>query len=409
MEPPAEISNHHASSAENARFAAFAALLEREGFSPTTRACYASDWWTISEYAHRATGRRFRLGVFGPDGFQVQRAELAARGTSVATLNRRLSFLRRYSAFAAAREPALRDVAEGFAAVPFQPLEKRTTKALTHGEEQRLRAAADALGPTDAAIVALLLGAGLRASELAALKRADVVGPHAAPTALRVRGSRAKTVLLGPVAQSRIGGLLASERGRPAEPLFRGRSGAALGEDGIGAAVERAARDAGLEATPRTLRHTFGVRYVSEHRDDLAGLASALGHSSLAAARAYRSEAEAGAPVVSVQRWSTIDEESPAEGIRRRSFLGARIAVARELLAPQTVVKPHVHRAERVTLVLSGRVGFQFGRTRVEAAAGEFVHVPSGTLHGFTVEGEGPALLLHVSARSQRPKSGEGR
>jgi integrase len=393
---PVAASNPNATAAENERFAAFASALERDGFSPITRACYASDWWTVSEHASRASGRKFRLGGFPPDAFALQRAELAARGSSPATLNRRLSFLRRYSAFAAERDPALREIAAGFATLPFQHVEKRTTKALTRGEEERIRAAADAQGEQSGALVALLLGTGLRASEAAALTRADVALDGSGPTALRVRGERSKTVFLGPYARRRVAALIADAARDDDAPLFTGKSGARLGEEGVADVVERAARDAGVEATPRTLRHTFAVRYLSEHQDDLDGLATALGHSGLAAVRAYREEAAAGEPTVDARRWADLDEIAPEPGVRRRMFTASKTTLERDLLAPGTKLGPRAYPSERVTLVLSGRVVFRVGSRRIEAGAGDFVPLPPGTQHALTVGDDAAALLLHV-------------
>jgi integrase/recombinase XerD len=399
-------SNPHATPAENARFAAFAAALERDGFSPITRACYASDWWTVSEHARRASGRRFRLGGFTADDFRLQRAELTAGGTSPATLNRRLSFLRRYAAFAARSEPALASQASAFASLPFQSVERRTTKALTHGEEQRIRAAADADGIRSAAIIALILGTGLRASELAELTRGDVFGPKSAPTALRIRGPRAKTVMLGPFARPRIAQLLAAERGSAAAALFRTKGDVPLGEEGVAGVVERVARQADVEATPRTLRHTFAVRYLSEHRDDVEGLAHALGQTSLAAARAFREEAARAGPSIQVRPWSDLQELTPQPGVRRRSYPGARVRLERELLAPGTEIAREASAVERLTVVLSGRVTLSVGEMRIEAGPGDVAHVPSGTACDLIVGETQPALLLHAEPTPRRSSRG---
>lgn len=396
--------NPHASAAENARFAAFAAALERDGFSPITRACYASDWWTVSEYAHGASGRRFRLQNFAAEDFSLQRAELAARGVSPATLNRRLSFLRRYSAFAAERDSALREIAAGFAAMPFQSVPRRATKVLTADEEKRLRAAADSDGVRTSAIVALILGTGLRAAEVSALTRGDVVGPRGAPTALRVRGDRAKTARLAPLSQARIAKVLASEAGTSSMPLFRGKGDQALGEDGVSGAVERAARAAGVEATPRTLRHTFAVRYLAEHGDDVEGLALALGQSSAAAARAYQDGSVAGVRSVRVRRWDDVEPTFPFHGVRRRRVSASKVALERELLAPGVRLPARSLPAERVTVVLSGQVAFIVGDVRSTAGAGEVVTVPAGVRHELVTVGPRSALLLHAETGVRRSR-----
>ena len=332
----------------------------------------------------------------------MPRSSISTTRFSPATLNRRLSFLRRYASFAAAREPALRETAAGFAALPFQAVARRTTRALAHADEQRLRAAARDLGPQCGAAIAVLLGTGLRAADIAGLSRGDVVGPHATPSALRVRGPRAKTVILGPLAQRGVADLLAAERGGSGDPLFRGSRGAPLGEEGIAALVERAARGAGVGATPRTLRHTFAVRYLSEHRDDLDGLAQALGHVGLAAVRAYRAEAESGGPVVDVRRWADVPEAAPAPGVRRRSFPGSRFVVERDLVAPGTELVFGANGAERMSIVLAGRVQVRCGPARFEAGAGDFVPAPAGAAYRISIVGDRPALLLHVVAAPRR-------
>lgn len=408
-EPPATgAGSSHATAAENARFAAFAESLEKEGFSHATRACYASDWWNVAAESRRSTGRRFRIDRFGPDDFRLQRAHLSALGTAPATLNRRLAFLRRYTAFCAAREPSLRETAEGFAEVPFQPVLRRPTRALTHAQEEKLRTAADALGPVESAVVALLFGTGLRAAEAADLARADVEGPPDAPVSLRVRGPRSKTVVLPPRARERLAAILAGTGGRADDAVFRGRGDRPLGEDGVTAIVERAAREADVEATPRTLRHTFAVRYLSEHRGDVEGLARALGQTSLAAARAYRSEANAGTPAVRAFRWAATEETAPAAGVRRRVVSGARIESERALLAPGTRIPSHAHPEEQMSFVLSGAVTFEVEGAQVAASAGDLVHVPPGVAHAVVVSKERPALLLHVYSPPRRSRDGPG-
>jgi integrase/recombinase XerD len=396
--------NPHASAAENARFAAFSAALERDGFSPITRACYASDWWTVSEYAHGASGGKFRLQNFTAEEFILQRAELAARGTSPATLNRRLSFLRRYSAFAAERDSRLREIAAGFAAMPFQSVPRRITKVLTEDEEKRLRAAADADGLRTSAIVALILGTGLRAAEVSDLTRGDVVGPKGAPTALRVRGERAKTARLAPLSQARIAKVMASDTGTSATPLFRGKGDQALGEDGVADVVERAARAAGVEATPRTLRHTFAVRYLAEHGDDVDGLAQALGQSSAAAARAYQGASVAEIRSVRVRRWQDVEATFPLPGVRSRRISASKVALERELLAPGARVPARSLSTERITVVLSGQVELIVGGSRSTAVAGEVVTVPSGVSHELVAVGPRSALLLHAEPGARRSR-----
>lgn len=396
-----ETRSPHATSAENARFGAFAAHLAADGFSPATRACYASDWWNVAERAHAATGRRFRLDAFGADGFRAQRDELSRLGSAPATLNRRLAFLRRYAAFAAESEPALARVAAEIAEIPFLPLVRRPVRALTHAQEERLRDAADAAGPRESALVALLLGTGLRAGEAAALRRSDVVVAPGPGSLVRVRGPRSKTAVLPPRSRDRLEALLRSAKGRAADPVFVAAGGGALGEEGVADAVERVAAAAGVTATARTLRHTFAVRYLSEHRDDVEGLARALGQKGLAAARAYRAAAGAGPPAARVVRWADAEESAPTAGVSRRVISGALAEAERTVLAAGAALPSHSHPDEQFTFVLRGRCTCESRSGSSELSTGDVLHLPGGEPHSFTA-GPSGAVLLHVFSPPRR-------
>lgn len=400
MDDPA---NPHATPAENARFAAFARRLEADGLSPATRACYASDWWTVSEQVHAATGRRFRLDRFGADDFLLHRAELAARGVSPATLNRRLAFLRRFAAFAAETDAAVAASARSLAEVPYQAVPRRPAPALSREQEQRLADAAESAGALDGAVVRLLLGTGLRASEAAALLRSDVAGPAALPRSVRIRGPRAKTVHLAPRAARALGAHLRGSEGGAADPVFRRRDGGPLGEEGISAIVARAARAAGVEATPRTLRHTFAVRYLSEHGDDVEGLARALGQQSLASARALRGAANAETPRPTRVRWTDLPEDEAAPLVRRRVSRGARAEVERLVFAPGSALPARSVPVEGIVYVLYGRVSVRWGGGAVEVSAGEVLHVPGGVRHEMAALGPRPAGVLVATLPARRP------
>lgn len=405
MDTTASLRNPHAAPAECERFAAFREAIAAEGLSSATLACYASDWMNISEYAHRTSGRRFRADRYAPDDFQLLRADLIARGVSPSTMNRRLAFLRRYLAFAAQRQPAILATASAFAAIPFQAAPRRTTVALTRRQDEALRAAAARLGTSEAAIVTLMLGTGLRAADVAGLLRGDVSGPPGAPESLRVRGERAKTVMLPARTASALATHLAVVPVRADAFVFASKSGGPLGEAGVAAAVARVADAAGVEATPRTLRHTFAVRYLAEHREDVDGLTRALGHVSPGAVRAYREEAASGTPLATVTRWEEIEPEIEG-GVRRRTVTGSQTEIMRTLLSPGGRIERHSHPEEQITTVLSGRVRFAAPGTSVTLVAGSVVRIPPGVSHEFTATGSGSALLLSAFSPARRARDG---
>jgi integrase len=389
--------NPHASPAENERFAAFLHALESEGLSPGTRACYASDWWNVSEDAHEAKGRPFRIDRYRAEDFLAYRAREAARGVSPATLNRRLAFLRRYAGH-------LRLQSAGLDRVPFQPVVRASSRWLSTDEETRLRKAAQSLGSQPSAIVALLLGTGMRASEAANLRRGDVDGPVEAPRSLRVRGPRRKVLLLGPRAAEALAAHLgpASEGARASDPVFLAADGTAASESRIASIVSDTAKAAGVEATPRTLRHTFAVRYLQEHRDDVEGLARALGQSGLAQARAYREEANERPPDARRVRWGEVEVETVSPTVSRRVVRGARIEAIRYVYEPGAEFPSHSHPEEQMTFVLSGRIAFRSGRRTIEAGPGDVVHVPPGVPHAARVVGARRVVTLNVFSPVRR-------
>jgi integrase len=285
--------NPHAAALENERFVAFRSFLESEGLSPVTLTCYASDWWNVSESARRATRRRFRLDRYSADDFLLYRAAETARGVSPATINRRLAFLRRYANFAAKDGDGCRRLAESLSVLPFQAVKPVVANGLSRDAEERIVEAAARIGVVEHALVALLVRTGIRCADALTLLREDVKGSASAPTSVRVHVRSEKTVMLPPRASRAIGALIAAE---PGEPLFRARGRYAMSAAGAAAIIAKCAREAGVEATPRTLRHTFAVRYLAENRDDLDGLAQALGPTSAALIRAWRHEAGAESP-----------------------------------------------------------------------------------------------------------------
>ncbi len=61
---------------------------------------------------------------------------------------------------------------------------------------------------------------------------------------------------------------------------------------------------------------------------------------------------------------------------------------------PGMGVPPHMHQHEDETFhVLAGKVKFMLEGEEMEAEAGDVVHLPRGTKHGFSIIGEAEAIL----------------
>ena len=70
-----------------------------------------------------------------------------------------------------------------------------------------------------------------------------------------------------------------------------------------------------------------------------------------------------------------------------------------EVSCPLNYTTPlHIHYTEDVAVyILQGKLTFFLGNVKKEAVAGSFSYQPSGTPHGFRVEGPAPARILYMT------------
>ena len=175
-----------------------------------------------------------------------------------------------------------------------------------------LRQAAVSRDPDrNVAIVQVLVQTGIRLSECSALTFGDVTLRERSGT-LVVRagkGNKVRSVPLNASAREALAVLVAprleveesvkavaAKWPRPGSdearhPLFESQKGGRLSTSAMGqmlADVVKAAGDLVPEETSaHTLRHTFAHTYLAKHPDDIVGLATLLGHSSLDTTRLY--------------------------------------------------------------------------------------------------------------------------
>jgi site-specific recombinase XerD len=168
------------------------------------------------------------------------------------------------------------------------------------GEKDGRRLLKEVRTARDRAIVGLLLGAGLRVAEVAALDVADLIYAPGGPAVYvrRGKGRRDRTVpierdvarlLRGYLAEScrRWGGrgglFLVQDRGAG----FRG--GGKLSARSIGIMLGHLAERAGLEEkgiSPHALRHTFAIRAL-QRGGNVVAVSKLLGHASIATTQRY--------------------------------------------------------------------------------------------------------------------------
>jgi integrase/recombinase XerD len=265
---------------------AFLAMLAAErGAAPNTLAAYARD----------LAGAEALIGDLGAAP-RADVARLAAAWASLApaTAARKASALRQFFGFAV-DEGWRRDDPSG--ALPAPRLRRPLPKVLSHGEIAALFARAEleaASGKPDAvrllALIELLYGAGLRASELVSLPLAAV--PRDAPfLTVTGKGGQARMVPVGERARAALHAWLAK---RPAAPpsrfvfASRGKAGH-LTRVALFQQVKALAVRAGIDPSrisPHGLRHAFAT-HLLEGGADLRVLQTLLGHADISTTQIY--------------------------------------------------------------------------------------------------------------------------
>lgn len=223
------------------------------------------------------------------------RAFLARRkreGLEARSLGRLLAGIRSFARFLERRGEL---DAAAFGAVRAPRAGRSLPKPVEVGAARRMIDAGESLAEEpwiaarDAAVLALLYGAGLRISEALGLSRRDA--PVAAE-AVRVTGKGGKTrvVPILPAVRRAVEDYLrlCPWPLDPAAPLFRGAKGGPLSPRIVQLAVERMRGALGLpdSATPHALRHAFATHLLAGGAD-LRAIQELLGHASLATTQVY--------------------------------------------------------------------------------------------------------------------------
>ena len=211
---------------------------------------------------------------------QLARATVARKGSSI----------RRFFAFLAAEGHRADDPAQGLSApAPARPL----PKSLAEGDVTGLFAAlAEKLAdPTPAhlrlaALVELLYGSGLRATELVSLPR-HAVRPGRGHAILTGKGGKQRLVPVGSHAETAVA---AHAEHVPADARYLFPSGAShLSRIRLFQLIKALAADAGIppaRLSPHVLRHAFAT-HMLEGGADLRTLQTLLGHADIATTQIY--------------------------------------------------------------------------------------------------------------------------
>lgn len=154
----------------------------------------------------------------------------------------------------------------------------------------------------DRALLAVMIGAGLRVSELVGLAVADILADQEGGAVIHVRQGKGRKDRSVPIQPDVLGQVLVyldrtgRRLGSPAA-LFRAYdhvehrrpSAAGITEGAVWAVVKKAAAAVpvvGKPVSPHTLRHTFAIRFLRAG-GSVAALQKLLGHASLATTQRY--------------------------------------------------------------------------------------------------------------------------
>lgn len=234
------------------------------------------------------------LGV-KPADLRLFLAERRAKGIESRSLMRQLAGLRSFarylereghghaSAFKAVKGPRVK---KGLPR-PLNPADARATSstAVRAGEAREPWILA-----RDAAVFALLYGAGLRISEALSLKRGDAPRSSRETLVILGKGGKMRHVpVLMPIVKSIDDYLALCPYRMPADgPLFVGAKGGPLSPRIIQLAMEGLRGALGLPetATPHALRHSFATHLLARG-GDLRTIQELLGHASLSTTQVY--------------------------------------------------------------------------------------------------------------------------
>ncbi len=248
----------------------------------------------LTEHNGEAPGLQ-TFAALQPVDLRAFMARRRSQGVESRSLLRALSGLR---SFARHLERQGRGKAAVFSAVRTPKLARRLPKPVPVAEAREMTDVATRDGDPrlpwvlarDAAVLALLYGAGLRIGEALGLKRSEA--PTGGRDSLTVTGKGRKTRMvpvIAPIGRAVEAYLALCPMTLPADgPLFVGVRGGPLSPRIIQLAVEQLRGILGLpqNATPHALRHSFATHLLGRG-GDLRTIQELLGHASLSTTQVY--------------------------------------------------------------------------------------------------------------------------
>ena len=261
--------------------------LAAHDFSPHTARAIKSDLTKFARWFVSANGERFELGRITVRDVADFRDHLArVRRQAVATINRALVSIRRFLGHLVKSGVLTFNPAQG-----VQELRRMPTapQGLQPAQVRKILREVELRGDRrGAAILGLMLHAGLRVSDVVGLELDDLtIAPRSGQVVCRHgKGNKQRIVPLSVEARRVLIEYLETRPPSESRAVFIGERGA-LTDDGVRNICSKYAAITGVKFTPHTCRHTFAHRFLAQTNNDLVALAQILGHESLTTTAIY--------------------------------------------------------------------------------------------------------------------------
>jgi len=275
----------------------FQSMLETQGVSKSSRKSYMDDIRHFAAWFMEVNGQPFNPSLITGVDLRAYRSQALESKVSPATFNRRRSSLRRLVNYAMTSDLLSYDPFQG---VDLMEQEEQPPRWLNDAELHRLNRQIEQSvnGATtghwkwqavrDQSMIALMLYAGLREAEVAALDWSDVqIGERKGKVIIRRgKGDKKRETPLNSEARRALNCWkeLQGEQGA----VFVGKFGERISTRLVQKRVEALRRAAGLDekVTPHALRHTFAKRLL-DAGTPLTVVSKLLGHARLETTARY--------------------------------------------------------------------------------------------------------------------------
>lgn len=261
----------------------------RQTKSTNTAQAYLKSLRDFERWFEFSNGEQLTPLRLTPTDLREYRQAMAHRKLAPATVNLRLAAVQAYADF---HQLQLGPVRSAKIARPeIRWLSKQEQAALWREVERDYQAASSPAARTRAtrnrAVIALLIGAGLRLSELCDLDIGDVeINPRSGSVRVRHgKGDKERTIPLNADVRQHLAAWIAL-RPQDADWLFAGQRQERLRQAGVSDMIVEYAQRAKVEATAHSLRHSFAKNLVNAGVG-IERVAMLLGHDSLETTRLY--------------------------------------------------------------------------------------------------------------------------